>query len=361
MGVATGTFQLPNGSPVANGVYQWKLNQDAIGPNSTSVCDVPVLFGGNLDSNGNMTATFIFNDQLSTTSGLTTIYQLTVKDNHGGQVWNESYYLTGTAANVNIIPPASGGAIPGGVSTNQLISINGVSVLGPNFNNTTPAATAGFTNVLWQLSAGQVSAQVQSGVTISTSAVAAFYGAGFIPPFYGANLNNSNDLGVATNAVYVFKFVPEVSWIIRTGSYLWYQTVGGDGFFGFGLYQAVASCAALGTLSYDINSSGGPNTAVTAALSSPLTLQAGTPYYFGQSTSHTGLIQTMFGINTVSGEGINLMFQIINANDGGSFPSAAVAAQTMAAGVMPSFLGALTALSTTAQANIGIAAVKWMP
>jgi hypothetical protein len=53
-----------------------------------------------------MTATFAFNDVLSTAAGLTTCYQLTVKDVGGGQVWNECYILSGTAANINLIPPA---------------------------------------------------------------------------------------------------------------------------------------------------------------------------------------------------------------------------------------------------------------
>lgn len=109
MGVVTGTFQYPNGSPVASGVYQFKLSQDAIQVSATTACIVPPLFTGSLDANGNLTATFLFNDVLSTTAGLNTTYQLTVKANGGGQVWNEQYYLTGTAANLNLIPPGSQG------------------------------------------------------------------------------------------------------------------------------------------------------------------------------------------------------------------------------------------------------------
>lgn len=107
MGVATGTFQYPNGSPVANGVYQWKLNTDAVLISTAAVC--PVLFQGKLDAQGNMTATFAFNDILSTQFGTNTTYQLTVKAPgiQGGQVWNEQYYLTGTAANLNFVAPTS--------------------------------------------------------------------------------------------------------------------------------------------------------------------------------------------------------------------------------------------------------------
>jgi hypothetical protein len=110
MGVATGTFVLPNGSPVANGAYQWKLSSDAI--LSGTSCNAPRLFGGHLDTNGNLTATFNFNDVLLTSSGTSTTYQLTVKDVGGGQVWNETYYLTGTAANINLVAPGSGPSGP---------------------------------------------------------------------------------------------------------------------------------------------------------------------------------------------------------------------------------------------------------
>lgn len=106
MGVVTGTFQLPNGSPVANGIFQWKLSSDAVG---TSACIAPVLFSGSLDTNGNMTSTFAFNDALTTSAGINTTYQLTIKASNGGQVWNENYYLTGTAANINTILPAGRG------------------------------------------------------------------------------------------------------------------------------------------------------------------------------------------------------------------------------------------------------------
>ena len=109
MGVATATFQYPNGSPVASGLYQFKLSSDAIEFSATSVCIVPPVIKGVLDTNGNLTSTFAFNDVLSTTAGVNTTYQLTVKDIGGGQVWNESYYLTGTAANLNLIPPGGSG------------------------------------------------------------------------------------------------------------------------------------------------------------------------------------------------------------------------------------------------------------
>jgi hypothetical protein len=69
---------------------------------------VPTLISGKLDTGGNMTATLAFNSVLQTMLGYNTTYQLTVKDFAGKQVWNENYYLTGTAANLNLIAPGGG-------------------------------------------------------------------------------------------------------------------------------------------------------------------------------------------------------------------------------------------------------------
>jgi hypothetical protein len=124
MGVVTGTFLYPNGSPVASGLFQWKLSSDAI-QSTTANCIAPPLILGNLDPTGHMTATFVFNDDLFTTFGANTTYQLTVKDLHGGQVWNESYYLTGSAINLNLYPPAGNPSGPTIASTPLLLETNG--------------------------------------------------------------------------------------------------------------------------------------------------------------------------------------------------------------------------------------------
>lgn len=138
MGVVTGTFQYPNGSPVANGLAQFKLSSDAIEFSGTSACIVPPIIKSNLDANGNVTATFAFNDVLSTTAGAVTTYQLTVKDNGGGQVWNENYYFTGTAANLNLIPPGASGPPVVTVTTTPLI-VGGTPLL--NLQNGVPDQT----------------------------------------------------------------------------------------------------------------------------------------------------------------------------------------------------------------------------
>ena len=106
LGVATAKFQFPNGNPVANGRWQWKLSFDAL--QIPVACMVPTLISGKLDANGNMTSTLAFNSILQTVLGYNTTYQLTVKDFAGKQVWNENYFLTGTAANLTLIPPSGG-------------------------------------------------------------------------------------------------------------------------------------------------------------------------------------------------------------------------------------------------------------
>jgi hypothetical protein len=128
VGIVTGTFALPNGTAVGNGAYQWKLSGDAI-QYVIPRCDAPRLFSGSLDTNGNMTATFDFNDVLSTNTGLTTYYQLTIKDSGGGQVWNEFYYLTGTTANLNLIPPLGN---PPGTVPLTVTAISGAGSLNGN-------------------------------------------------------------------------------------------------------------------------------------------------------------------------------------------------------------------------------------
>lgn len=149
MGVCTGKFQYANGSPVANGLYQFKLSQDAIQVNTA--CIAPALISGNLDSSGNMTATFLFNDVLSTSAGATTAYQLTVKSSGGSQVWNENYYFTGTSANVNLIlPSGTPSTFLVGVATTSLGSVGGnvTATVGGQITNISMTLTANSTLAL---------------------------------------------------------------------------------------------------------------------------------------------------------------------------------------------------------------------
>src|SRR5271168_3312713 len=60
--------------------------------------------------------------------------------------------------------------ITGGGGTT--VSVNAVSVANPNFNNSTPAAPVGHTNVIWQVSGSDVSAYyATSGTTVPFSMV----------------------------------------------------------------------------------------------------------------------------------------------------------------------------------------------
>lgn len=173
MGVATGTFQLPNGSPVANGLYQWALCGDAVLLSVACVC--PILFFGYLDSNGNMTATFAFNDALTVSTGHT-CYQFTVKSNNGAQVWNESYFLTGTAANLNTLPPGAGcgGSTPGagagliletnGVVNSDQVLLNLVQGTGMSLTN-----AAGATTINWVGTGSVATLVLETNGTTNTS------------------------------------------------------------------------------------------------------------------------------------------------------------------------------------------------
>jgi len=183
MGVVTGIFQYTNGSPVANAAYQWKLSSDAIEFSATSACVVPTIVNGYLDANGNMTSTFAFNDVLSTTAGVSTYYQLTVKALQGGQVWNESYYLTGTAANLNLIPPAGIPIIVTTPTTAITLQTNGVS----NDIQSLENLVAG-TNVSLNYAAGATTINAtagSSGFTFSTPGQGGFVGPGMTMDWFG--------------------------------------------------------------------------------------------------------------------------------------------------------------------------------
>lgn len=161
MGVVTGTFQTPAGSPIASGLFQWKLNQDAILLSTAAIC--PVIISGYLDGSGNMTATFAFNDVITTAGGTNTTYQLTIKDAFGGQVWNENYYLTGAAANVNLVGP---GTIFGGPFFYPVIAGGSGGAFSQVFVNyassmTFPGPATGFSTIL----TGNVSSSTVTGLT----------------------------------------------------------------------------------------------------------------------------------------------------------------------------------------------------
>src|SRR5271156_3993909 len=100
--------------------------------------------------------------------------------------------------------------IPNG--TSSTVSVNGTPVSDPNFNNTTPAAPGGFTNVIWQFDgSGNVSAyyatsgtvvsfgQITTGdntnaaMTVSGTAVLQYSGAGIV------NANEIGGINVAQN------------------------------------------------------------------------------------------------------------------------------------------------------------------
>jgi len=216
MGIATGQFLYTNGSPVANGLYQWKLSQDAIEFGGTTACIAPPLIIGNLDTNGNMTATFAFNDVLSTTAGLSTTYQLTVKDLGGGQVWNERYYLTGTAANINTIPPGGSGIIVTTPVTNIVLQTNGVTNSVQNLENLVAGTGITLSNAA---GATTFNAAAASGGFLQTATGAAgFFGPGFDMQ-YMLNVNGLQNFSAAANSIIVAAFNLNTGNVIRKVSF----------------------------------------------------------------------------------------------------------------------------------------------
>src|ERR1700757_3977007 len=183
MGVATGNFQYTNGSPVANGLFQWKLSNDAILGTSTAVCVAPPVVDGILDTAGFMSATIAFNDVLTTTSGESTYYQLTVKGANGEQVWNEYYSLTGTAANLNLTPPGGPPIVVTTPVASVLLQTNSVT----NDVQTKENLVAG-TNVTLSYSAGSTTINAAGGTgggaTFSAAGYGYFVGPGWTSPMF---------------------------------------------------------------------------------------------------------------------------------------------------------------------------------
>lgn len=112
---------------------------------------------------------------------------------------------TGTAADAGkiVVLNASGQIDPsmGGGST---VSVNAASVSNPNFNDTTPAAPGGFTNVIWNVSGSNVSAYyATSGTTVPFSQVLTgtnagqtlTVGAGSTLTFTGTGIVNAREVG----------------------------------------------------------------------------------------------------------------------------------------------------------------------
>lgn len=98
LGIVTGTFKTPDGTPV-NGYAQFKLSHEGtdltIACFSSQVVKFPVV-------GGSLTASVIFNDVLAPGGSA---YHVTVKDNGWGQVWNGAYSLTSGTANLNTLLP----------------------------------------------------------------------------------------------------------------------------------------------------------------------------------------------------------------------------------------------------------------
>lgn len=255
------------------------------------------MFSGSLDTNGNMTATFDFNDVLSTNTGLTTYYQLTIKDSGGGQVWNEFYYLTGTAANLNLIPPL--GNPPGTVPLTVTAQGTGASI--------TTAGYGGFWSAGFPL-------QAMNGYGISPGAIVCT---------------------LANNQVIVWQFILDSTWTIRSVSCnvtLGYVP-GGPHSVNFGIYSAA------GNLLLD---SGALSAATTNAIESntitPTTVGPGV-YYFAAACTTENAQFSGFVLNSLP---------LLNIVNGVGTLKIAYASNLLSSGALPGTLGILTTTAVNA-------------
>lgn len=299
----------PNGSPVANGLYQFKLSRDAIAFSATSACIAPPLISGNLDANGNLTATFLFNDVLSTSTGLTTFYNLTVKTNQGGQIWNENYQFTGTAANLNTTPPA------GSIITTIPITV-----------------TVGAVPVF------------------STTGAAGFFGPG-IEGFLATSNNNYFtvfDNTAVANQIQTYLFGVDCGYVIRKASQFFFPPLT----FTAGVVCSSSIWDITGTTKIlDTGTFGQPTVTavVTNVISPAVTLQAGVPYLFACTWNVSAGANLAVASYSIHGNNpSNRMTQVVNANA----TRWGIAASTSAAGVFPASLGSITAATQSGNAQI---------
>jgi len=154
------------------------------------------LITGALNAGGTLSTTLLFNDVLDTNLGFTTFYQLTVKDQGGGQVWNENYQFSGTAANLNTIPPA--GSLIASTTGPILLQVNGVTSPNQFKLNAQQGSNMTITdagNGTWTFAAAAA-----GGVpTYSTSGVGYFWGPGITDPVVYGVAGFSAVTSTATN------------------------------------------------------------------------------------------------------------------------------------------------------------------
>jgi len=305
MGVVTGVFQFANGSPVANASFQWKLSGDAVLFSGTAACVAPPVISGTLDANGNMTSTFAFNDVLSTTAGASTTYQLSVKARNGGQVWNETYYLTGTAANLNIIPP--GGS--------------------PQVTVTATAATG------------------SGGLVFTTAGNPGFFSMGLtgnaLTWLCGVNAGSGGSTGSNNGQVNVVQFTLQNTWAIRS------ITAVRDGQMltasahrsSVGIYSSDGNTKLVDSGVFTVLSSSAIYTVMTNTIAA-VTLTPGA--YLFASTSE---FKIGSGLPTwvVAPSGVSSNFPMLPTNV--TAPRLGIAANTSTAGALPSTIGVITTYS----------------
>lgn len=97
-------FILPNGSPASNGQVIFQLNQPLVTANGTFLGSSSFP----LDAYGNLNASVIGNDQQVPGIGSPSYYLITaLMSQKGGQFFQGSYSLTGSAMNLSTTAPIS--------------------------------------------------------------------------------------------------------------------------------------------------------------------------------------------------------------------------------------------------------------
>jgi hypothetical protein len=343
-----GNFQDSEGNLLANGYLRFYLNQDETVTGVAEVCSgiyVTIL----LNSSGSVItspAQYIWgNDDMTPTNSYYRVEGYTAS---GQLAWgpNNQQVASGSSFDVGTWVP------------NQVISwnpplqplvlqVNGTDNVDQQLLNLSASTNMTITDQ----GNGSVTFAAAGGGSFTSAGIGAFYGNG-ITTLFGQNVV-AGKIGAVANAVYVYGFILETTWTLRSASYL-SENSASNAYFGFGIY----SLAGNALLTTSFLSTGTTSNNVVTNTFSGVTFSPGT-YYWAQSVDNSALVAPGFELQ-YSGQSPEDLFPLINAN---SQNYAMIAANVMGTntGVMPATLGALTALSSSAQGQIGIATVKFTP
>lgn len=327
-----GPWQDPHGIVVANGTLVLTLSQDAQISGGGQAAPRTVSFA--LDSSGNVNGATVYGNDILSPAG--TFYSAEVLNSGGSRVWGPEIWVLVSNTTTNpglIVPTTTGGGITVSVPTLQT---NGVNNSSQSLLNLQSGSGITVTNP----SSGNVSIAFSGAgaPNFTTAGTAGFWGAGFFQIPLGV-ISSSSQLNGADNQVRVTQF--SMLYGITISRVVFNVGGGSNGtLFSFAIYSANGNTKIVDSGVYTVSGTGVQTKTIT-----PVSLVAGTTYFFAQTTNSAVNI-TGNSIGSINGN----VLATVNANATRS----GTAANPSVSGAMPATLGALSADNV---ANTFVAAV----